>query len=211
MNLDRPGMLWIAWDDPNHKDLFSSSRFQFLVSHSYCLLFARRNGQAWTFFPYTAVGNKLLSSLHCFRATGWDRIALDTSTVLCTAVPQVSKPEFLDWAEVNFQCSCPPGTFMCVCACMQQHALARSGSSRVNFWKTLNVNLLRAKQSLLQIRAYSLIYTVKNALTQSFDWDVLRHFSCNKLPEEDKTFELKLDFKQVKAKICNFFNLENSE
>ena len=52
---------------------------------------------------------------------------------------------------------------------------------------------------------------MKNALTQSFDGDVLRHFSCNKLPEEGKTFELKLDFKWVKARICNFFNLENSK
>lgn len=84
---------------------------------------------------------------------------------------------------------------MCICTCMQQHAPARSQSGRVNFSKIPNVNLLKAKQGLLQIKAYSLIYTVKNALTQSFDGDVLRHFSCNKLPEEGKTFELKLDFK----------------
>lgn len=186
----------------------SSSRFQFLVSHTIVCSLQWEMVRLEPSFPTVSCCHHFIA----LRATRCDRIALlDTSTVLCTAVPQVSKPEFLDWAEVNFQCSCPLGTFMCVCTCMQQHALARPQTGKVNFWKILNVNLLRTKQSLLQIKAYSLICTVKNALTQSSDWDVLRHFSCNKLPEEDKTFELKLDFRQITAKICNFFNLENSE
>lgn len=131
----------------------SSSRFQFLVSHTIvCSL-------QWEMVRLEP-SSPTVSCCHHFialRATRWDRIALlDTSTVLCTAVPQVSKPEFLDWAEVNFQCSCPLGTFMCVCTCTQQHALARSQTGKVNFWKILNVNLLRAKQSFLQIKAYSL-------------------------------------------------------
>lgn len=158
INLVRYWMLRIAWDDPNHKDLFP-----FLLLPISCLLqpvcALSKDSQlvwlsqkkAWACFCYTAVETITTSSLLGSHGMGLSCTGQFHHVVCCCSSGQHISLEFLDWTGVNFQFSCPPRTCMYVCTLSSM--LQQAHKVAVNFWKILNVNLLKAKQGLLQIKA----------------------------------------------------------
>lgn len=139
INLVRYWMLRIAWDDPNHKDLFP-----FLLLPISCLLqpvcALSKDSQlvwlsqkaAWACFCYTAVENELSPPLHCLGAMGWDWVALGSFTMLCAAVAQVSTSPWNFWIELGLISS---SLVLQEHACTYAHLAACS--SKLTKWQSI--------------------------------------------------------------------------